>query len=119
MSPNLWDLAVRSLNDELRQLIDFGLIDSLQALREVARLAEEKKNQSIRSRLKIRRKSGENIILRDVFEKIVKYVQKFKEIGDVAVQYDTAHASLPWAGVRLLLQVRIPFAFGKQHEIYC
>ena len=27
-------------------------------------------------------------------------------MGDIAVQYDPAHASLPWAGVRLLLEVR-------------
>lgn len=71
----------------------------------MTRLADEKKNQCVRSRIRIRRKNGEVIIVRDVFEKIVKYVQKFREIGDVAVQYDPAHASLPWAGVRLLLQV--------------
>lgn len=110
-SPNLWDLAVRSLNDEVQQLVDFGQIDNLQALREVARLAEEKRNLSLGGRLKIRRRSGENIILRDVFEKIITYVQKFKEVGDVAMQYDPAHAALPWAGVRLLLQVRISICF--------
>ena len=52
---------------------------------------------------------GKNLILRDVFGKIVGWIQKFKEIGDVAVQYDPVHASLPWAGVRLLLEVRWPF----------
>ena len=30
---------------------------------------------------------------------------KFKELGDIAVQYDTGHASLPWAGIRFILQV--------------
>jgi hypothetical protein len=64
---------------------DFRQINNLQALREVTRLIKEKRNQSLRSRLKIRRKNGENIILRDIFEKIITYVQKFKEIGDVAV----------------------------------
>jgi hypothetical protein len=29
----------------------------------------------------------------------------FKQVGDVAVQYDPAHAALPWAGIRFLLQV--------------
>ena len=44
-------------------------------------------------------------MLRDVAEKIVHWVNKFKEIGDVAVNFDPVHASLPWAGVRFLLEV--------------
>jgi hypothetical protein len=32
-------------------------------------------------------------------------VEKFKEVGDMIVQYDPGHAALPGAGVRLLLQV--------------
>ena len=46
--------------------------------------------------------------MRDIFEKIIVWVDKFKALGDVAVQYDPAHASLPWAGVRFLLQVSTP-----------
>lgn len=38
-------------------------------------------------------------------EKIIVWVDKFKEIGDNVVAYDPAHAALPWAGVRFLLQV--------------
>ena len=45
------------------------------------------------------------MIVRDSLERVVKWVAKFKEVGDIAVQYDPSHASLPWAGVRLLLQV--------------
>jgi len=30
---------------------------------------------------------------------------KFKAVGDMAMQYDPAHASLTWAGVRFLLRV--------------
>jgi hypothetical protein len=44
--------------------------------------------------------------LRDVFEKLVRWIDLFKQIGDIAVQYDPTHASLPWAGVRLILQVQ-------------
>ncbi|KAI5460114.1 hypothetical protein BGZ63DRAFT_406059 [Mariannaea sp. PMI_226] len=39
-----------------------------------------------------------------VMGKIVSWLNKFKEIGDIAVQYDPIHAALPWAGVRFLLQ---------------
>ena len=56
-------------------------------------------------KMKYTRKSGETVIIRDVFEKIIRWVEMFKQAGDVAVQYDPAHAALPWAGIRFLLQV--------------
>lgn len=74
-------------------------------LKDVVNLAEDKKEQCIRKRWTIKKRKGGTLILRDVFEKIAVWAQKFREIGDIAVQYDPVHAALPWAGVRLLLQV--------------
>ena len=51
------------------------------------------------------KKGNKEIIIRDKLEKVVVWVNKFKELGDIAVQYDTGHASLPWAGIRFILQV--------------
>ena len=48
---------------------------------------------------------GEDIVLRDVGMKILQWVAKFKEIGDIVVQYDSGHAAVPWAIFRFLLQV--------------
>ena len=45
------------------------------------------------------------MVLRDILEKIIAWLDKFTAVGDVAAQYDPAHASLAWAGVRFLLQV--------------
>jgi len=45
------------------------------------------------------------IVLKDVAERVVSGLVKFKEFGDIAVAFDPVHAALPWAGVRLLLQV--------------
>lgn len=63
-------------------------------------------------RWKYHRKNGDKVILRDVLEKIVAWVDKFKQIGDTIVQYDPTHAALPWAAVRFFLQVSLssPFA---------
>ncbi|KLJ12837.1 hypothetical protein EMPG_12155 [Blastomyces silverae] len=47
------------------------------------------------------------VILRDVAEKTIFWLNKFKGVGDVAVGFDQAHASLPWAGVRLILQAAV------------
>ncbi len=48
---------------------------------------------------------GRKIIMRDVVHKVVKWLDLFKQVGDVAVQYDPGHAALPWAGVRFFLEV--------------
>lgn len=48
---------------------------------------------------------GEDIVVRDIAMKIMQWVDKFKEIGDIAVQYHPGHAILPWAAFRFLLKV--------------
>lgn len=48
---------------------------------------------------------GEEIVMRDVGMKILRWVNRFKEIGDIIVQYDPGHSALPWAGFRFLLKV--------------
>lgn len=52
-------------------------------------------------------RNGKKVIVRDVLAKVAKWVNHFKEVGDIAVQYDPVHAALPWAGVRFLLNVSI------------
>lgn len=51
------------------------------------------------------RMGGKNIVLRDVAAKIVHWINMFKEMGDIAVNFNPVHAALPWTGVRFLLQV--------------
>ena len=50
---------------------------------------------------------GEDIVLRDVGMKILQWIDRFKQIGDIAVQYDPRHAALPWMLFRFLLQVSL------------
>ena len=38
---------------------------------------------------------------------MISWIHKFKEIGDVAVQYDPSHAALPWAAIRFFLQLSV------------
>ncbi|KAI0126034.1 hypothetical protein BJ170DRAFT_458596 [Xylariales sp. AK1849] len=45
-------------------------------------------------------------VLRDVAGKIVVWLNRFKEVGDVAVSFDPTHAALPWAAFRFVLQIR-------------
>ncbi|KAF8415382.1 hypothetical protein EV426DRAFT_515956, partial [Tirmania nivea] len=36
---------------------------------------------------------------------VTTWVDRFKSIGDIIVQFDPIHSALPWAAVRMLLQV--------------
>lgn len=106
-SRDLWVQALETFSEEERALVDFGDTNLLDVLNSVAALADDKKKQCLQNRWSVK-VFGRKVILRDVFSKICIWIQKFKEIADVVVQYDPAHAALPWAGVRLLLQVGLP-----------
>ncbi|KAH0536560.1 hypothetical protein FGG08_006568 [Glutinoglossum americanum] len=114
---SLWDIAVQKLNPEDRQHIDFDCppgSKKLLVLDQLRSAAEEKKNLCLAKRWKYSKKNGETIVLRDVIDKIISWLDKFIRIGDCAVQYDPIHAALPWAGVRVLLQVEFTIYEGQQ-----
>jgi predicted nicotinamide N-methyase len=48
---------------------------------------------------------GEIIVLRDIVMKLLGWMDRFKEIGDIIIQFDPMYAALPWAGFQLLLKV--------------
>ena len=45
------------------------------------------------------------VFVRDVIEKIASWLQKFMDVGTIAVSIDPGHAALPWAAVSLILEV--------------
>lgn len=102
---NLWQKALETLDDDLKASLDFKKSTKHNILATVLKTAEEKKQLCLKKRWKFKKPNGEEVVLRDVVEKIIVWLEKFKSIGDVAVQYDPSHCSLPWAGVRFLLQV--------------
>ena len=103
--PDLWDRAVEALKEKDKQNVDFQHADKRAILVDVLREVQRKKQACINQRLRYKKSNGDSILLYDVFGKIAKWVDTFKEIGDAAVQYDPGHAALPWAAIRFLLQV--------------
>jgi len=73
------------LPDNDKQNINFNRPDKLNILAELHATAEKSRQRSIASRWKYTRKNGEVVIIRDVFEKIVRWIDIFKQVGDVAV----------------------------------
>jgi hypothetical protein len=99
----LWKEAYASLPREKdRHSLDAdAIVDLDQILEDVKRKMEvcRAKQWTIKNR------QGHKVILRDVFAKIATWIDKFKQVGDVAIQYDPGHAALPWAAIRFVLQV--------------
>ena len=107
-SQNLWQKALETLDDDLKFSLDVKKSTKRNILAAALRTAEEKRQLCLQKRWKFKKPNGEQVILRDVLEKVIVWLEKFKDVGDIAMQYDPSHASLPWAGVRFLLQVIQP-----------
>jgi hypothetical protein len=104
----LWAEAVSKLDlRERATLKDFVEADH----REVTPILDDIRNETQQIVNANREKAwkvtvmGKDVVLRDVGMRILQWVDKFKDIGDIAVQYDPGHAALPWALFRFLLQV--------------
>lgn len=101
----LWGLALEKLSSEDKVTISRIKSDSkLEILRHVHAAAVKKRTDCEDKRWKFEL-NGRQIILRDVADKIIVWIDKFKQIGDIAVSFDPVHAALPWAGIRFLLEV--------------
>jgi hypothetical protein len=49
--------------------------------------------------------NGQKVQLSKLADKIYVWLDKFKGIGDIVANVDPLHAGLPWAAIRLFLQV--------------
>jgi hypothetical protein len=90
----LWSKAFVSdvLDQERETLKGIGFqANALESVSEASSLLEELLNDKKQKASK--------------FEKFLNWMDRFKEIGDIVVQFDPVHAALPWAAVRLLLKV--------------
>jgi hypothetical protein len=50
---------------------------------------------------------GRQVYLSDQVDKIMPLLDKFKSAGDVVANVDPVHIGLPWAGIRVILEVCI------------
>ena len=105
-SIDLWADAANQLSEADKRNLNFDNPDKRRITADLLALAQSSEREANNKRWTYTRKRGEKVILRDVFAKIVHWVNVFKQVGDAAVQYDPGHAALPWAGVRFILQVK-------------
>lgn len=67
-------------------------------------IVEEKQKEWDSRRWKVT-VGAHQIVFAEQATKIIGWLNKFKDVGDIAINYDPVHAALPWAGVRFLLDV--------------
>ena len=100
----LWEKAFASLADEEKLLVDPQKnLDKRTFLLDLTRVIEDKRQNCVNREWKLNHSDG-TVSVRELFGKMVAWINKFKQVGDIAIQYDPLHAALPWAAVRLVLQ---------------
>lgn len=114
----LWEEALSKLSEVEQQAVQSIQVTSdssaplTERVIELVALTREKQRRCEMKAFKFRFR-GQEIILRDVAEKVIVFLNKFKTIGDVAVSFDPTHAALPWAGIRFLIQVsKLPISLA-------
>ncbi|OJZ91033.1 hypothetical protein ASPFODRAFT_440894 [Aspergillus luchuensis CBS 106.47] len=107
-TPSLWATALSSLSEKDRRVLKIpntSSPDTKHILTEILAALETQRDRCKRDKWTTISIGGKELVIRDVCAKIAAHVKKFMQVVDAAVQYDPVHAALPWAGVRLLLQL--------------
>lgn len=112
-SRDLWLKAYDTLDESTKKNLGYDKNNPSTIVHTALRVAEDKRQLCIQKQWKYTKSNGKTIILRDVVEKIISWLDKFMKIGDLAMQYDALHAALPWAAVRFILQA----SHRKCHEL--
>lgn len=108
LARNLWQEAVKKLSEKERNSLELPksgtsatniVEDALSGVRN----SRDRVNDN---QIRVKTKRGE-VPLRHYVDKLTTALIQFREVGDTLVQYDPGHAALPWAGVRLLLNVSV------------
>ncbi|KAI0448909.1 hypothetical protein F5B21DRAFT_79543 [Xylaria acuta] len=119
---HIWTLAIGNLSNgsaeqktsarRLRELAasdveEFrdGVVDGVGIIKHLESLAKAKRNH-IAKRKSTRDFNllGQQWSLIELTGKIVRWFDRFKEVGDVIASFDPQHIALPWAAIRFLLQ---------------
>lgn len=96
---------MQSLDPKDRPEADLIQAKRLDTLKAVLAAVEVKKQRCMQKRFKYKKRNGDIVILRDVFEKINSWVSKCTKIGDFIVENEpTKLAALPWACIKLLIE---------------
>lgn len=104
--PTLWEQAYDELSDSDKD--DLQIDRNLAATNpySVLKTITDKRDECLRKQWVLYTdKKGDKVLVRDMFNKVSSWIDHFKHVGDAAIQFDPGHAAIPWAAVKMLLQV--------------
>ncbi|KAI0162899.1 hypothetical protein BJ166DRAFT_280797 [Pestalotiopsis sp. NC0098] len=104
-SDNLWAEALDLLDADDSERLRLLTAERITVLDEVLVAAKDKQKQSQDKQWKYKKSDGTNSELRDVFDKMVKWLTKLQTLGDYGVQFDPTHLSVPWAAIKFFLTI--------------
>ena len=108
-SATLWEEAVEGLKEEERKAWDSYSVSQGQAGRwpidKQIDLIREARDGLADKQMIIQRSDGQVIIVREKINSVLKVMDKYMAIGNIASQHSPRITALVWAGVRLGLQV--------------
>lgn len=90
--------------ETLRALLSPNTIKVDAALNEAYSIAKELQARSTMKRWSWTYR-GRQVYVQDQADKLVRFIDKFKSVGDLVANVDPVHIGLPWAGVRSILEV--------------
>lgn len=104
------DEALSALGEKEREIIQDSLGQGSQDIRVVVQqsydAAQSHKHQCENKRWRWSFR-GQDVILREKAEKVIIWLDRFKSVGDVVANIAPLHVGLPWAGIRVILEVCI------------
>jgi len=111
LEASLWDQAFDNLDAKdqkrLEKSLGFGNSKTNETtddmLDSVVKVVTAKKEKAEKDAWKFTF-AGRTRYMKDELGKIVTWLVRFKEVGDIVVQFDPVHAALPWAAFRFILQ---------------
>ena len=108
---DIWKNVLEKLSEQDRVTLDVLNLsrtsDITVAVKQALDAAEQKQRDCNQKGWICTTFAGHTIIWGEQFDKIVQWLDRFKSVGDVAVNANPVYAGLPWAAIRFLLEVRI------------
>ena len=108
-NPNLLYNVLKRLSDDdqatLQDYISHNASDIDLALEQALAAAKEKQRCCIEKRWTFTF-TGRTVVVKEEADKVVGWLNRFMAVGDVVANVDPVHVGLPWAGIRLLLEVK-------------
>lgn len=104
----LHDVLKRLSDDDRATLKDYifhKASDIDLALEQALAAAKEKQRCCIEKRWTFTF-TGRTVVVKEEADKVVGWLNRFTAVGDVVANVDPVHVGLPWAGIRLLLEVK-------------